>query len=402
MKIFGERKMPIRRLHALLPLVFSTISFTLGVITIFSGSNGGVLEDYYFMRLKTANLGQNFVEFAPVNSTTAKTTSVIDISAFDTRSTPADSIAKRDEGSQLITALFGNAYRVLKSIGEKIKAGNNDGLNEAANALFKNITDTMEIADFYSLHIMKMCQGTITADQKWVVNSCSNYSTALNSLSQLGSYAPSTFRVVNTTLTIPLLGLAATSIPFTSGILNIGTVAIIALYGLALIGSGATIVLSAIYMFKPSAKIVYLALIFSFLASNFTMTVTLNLTAVVSMIGQMISLVGPALGVQSSAGTAFLASSWVATVLALVFNQYWMVVWLVEIRAYGFRRRIRTDEEVGNWKEAIAELKRDWKKPEPVVLHIPGSNEDLMVERSDETTTGEPKGQPFRTRTREM
>ncbi|KAK6607231.1 hypothetical protein H4I95_04880 [Botrytis cinerea] len=357
------------RWHALLSLILSTISFTLGVITIFSGSKNG---------LKTANLGQSLVQFAAVNSTTANTTSIIDISALNSRDLSSDSIEKRDAASDFATALFGNVIKEVKSIAKKIEAGDNDGLNEAEKALVSNITDTVGVADFYSLHVMKICRGTITTENKWVVNGCSNYSQALKGLTQLTSSTPSTFRIVNTTLTVPFLGLATTAMPFTAGMLNIGTMAILALYGLALIGSGATIFLSAIYMFKPTARIVYCALFFSFLASNFTMTVTLNLTAVTSMVSQMVSLVGPALGVEASVG-------------------YWMMVWLVEIRGYGFRRRIRTDEEIGDWKGIMNELKRDWKKPVPEGLTASESNENLMViERVDEVTGVSTKDHSYR------
>ncbi|ATZ48102.1 hypothetical protein BCIN_03g03500 [Botrytis cinerea B05.10] len=385
------------RWHALLSLILSTISFILGVVTIFSGSKNGVLEDYYFLRLKTANLGQSLVQFAAVNSTTANTTSIIDISALNSRDLSSDSIEKRDAASDFATALFGNVIKEVKSIAKKIEAGDNDGLNEAEKALVSNITDTVGVADFYSLHVIKICRGTITSEDKWVVDGCSNYSQALKGLTQLTSSTPSTFRIVNTTLTVPFLGLATTAMPFTAGMLNIGTMAILALYGLALIGSGATIFLSAIYMFKPTARIVYCALFFSFLASNFTMTVTLNLTAVTSMVSQMVSLVGPALGVEASVGGAFLGSSWIAAIFALIFNQYWMMVWLVEIRGYGFRRRIRTDEEIGDWKGIMNELKRDWKKPVPEGLTASESNENLMViERVDEVTGVSTKDHSYR------
>ncbi|ESZ95289.1 hypothetical protein SBOR_4316 [Sclerotinia borealis F-4128] len=339
------------------------------------------------MRLKTANLGQNLIEFAAVNSTTANTTSTIDISSLNDRSISPDSVTKRDAASEFATELVRNDIKGVKEIVEKIEAGDNEGLNEDETVLVSNVTDTIGVADFYILHVMKICHGCITTEDKWVVSSCSNYSQALNRLTQLTASTPSTFRIVNTTLTVPLLGLATTAMPFTAGILNIGTVAILALYGLALIGSGATIFLSAIYMFKPSARIVYFALFFYFLASNFTMTITLNLTAVTSMVSQMISLVGPALGIEASVGSAFLGSSWIAAIFALISNQYWMVVWLVEIRGYGFRRRIRTDEEIGDWKGIMGELKRDWKNPVPEGLHTTGSNEDLIgVERVDEIT----------------
>ncbi|KAF7864110.1 uncharacterized protein EAF02_010078 [Botrytis sinoallii] len=391
------------RWHALLSLILSTISFTLGVITIFPGSNDGVLEDLLFPEGKlfpvifiysrlmlNTNLGQSLVEFAAVNSTTANTTSIIDISALDTRAFSSDLIEKRDAASDFATALFGNVIKEVKSIMKKI-----EGWRQRWSQ--RSRKDTVGVADFYSLHVMKICRGTITTEDKWVVDGCSNYSQALKGLTQLTSSTPSTFRVVNTTLTVPLLGLATTAMPFTAGMLNIGTIAILVFYGLALIGSGATIVLSVIYMFKPTACIVYCALFFSFLASNFTMTVTLNLTAVTSMVSQMVSLVGPALGVEASVGGAFLGSSWIAAIFALIFNQYWMMVWLVEIRAYGFRKRIRTDEEIGDWKGIMTELKRDWKKPVPDGLLTSDSNENLMlIERVDEVTGLATKEQSYR------
>ncbi|TGO14893.1 hypothetical protein BTUL_0047g00550 [Botrytis tulipae] len=377
------------RWHALLSLILSTISFTLGVVTIFSGSNDGVLEDYYFLR--ATNFGQSLVEFAAVNSTTANTTSIIDISALDTRALSSDSIEKRDAASDFATASFSNVIKKVKSIVKKVEAGDNDGLNEAEMVLVSNITDTSTCNENMSRNYYNR--------GKWVVDGCSNYSQALKGLTKLTSSTPSTFRVVNTTFTVPLIGLATTAMPFTAGMLNIGTIDVLALYGLALIGSGATIVLSALYMFKPTARIVYCALFFSFLASNFTMTVTLNLTAVTSLVNQMVSLVGPALGVEASVGGAFLGSSWIAAIFALRFNQYWMMVWLVEIRGCGFRRRIRTDEEIGDWKGIMTELKRDWKKPVPERLPTSESNENLMViERVDEVTGVATKEQSYRLR----
>src|SRR4051812_6652408 len=117
-------------------------------------------------------------------------------------------------------------------------------------------------------------------------NMLANTSTGLTKLT---AATPSTFRIVNTTLTVPLLGLASTSVPNTASLLNIGTIAILALYGLALVGSGATMILSLIYIFKPTARIGYCALFFSFLGMNFTLTVSLNLTAVTIMVKNVVS-----------------------------------------------------------------------------------------------------------------
>jgi hypothetical protein len=207
-------------------------------------------------------------------------------------------------------------------------------------------------------------------------------------LTQLTAATPSTFRIINTTLTIPLLGLASTSVPNTASLLNIGTIAILALYGLALIGSGATMILSLIYLFKPSPRIGYCALFFSFLGMNFTLTFTLNLTVVTSMVKNVVSQLEPALSVEASSGSAFLGSSWVAVICGLVYNQYWIIVWLVEIRTIAFKRRMRTDEEIGNWKGAVQELKDDFKKPVKEENNDTDSTHGLIVpgERVEEQT----------------
>ncbi|PQE29465.1 sur7 protein [Rutstroemia sp. NJR-2017a WRK4] len=375
------------RLHALISFFTSLVAFLLGGITVFSGSNDGVLGDYYFMRVKTQNLGQNLVEFAAVNTTTANTTSTIDISSLTSRSSPQGT-TKRDAASDFATALFGTVVSAVRDIIDKIKVGDSNGLNEIENEMVTNVTDAVGLADFYSLHVMRICRGSISTDSRWSITSCSNYSDALSGLTQLTAATPSTFRIINTTLTIPLLGLASTSVPNTASLLNIGTIAILALYGLALIGSGATMILSLIYLFKPSPRIGYCALFFSFLGMNFTLTFTLNLTAVTIMVKNVVSQLEPALGVEASSGSAFLGSSWVAVICGLVYNQYWIVVWLVEIRTIAFKRRARTDEEIGNWKGAVRELKDDFKKPVGGEINDADSSHGLMVpgERVEEQT----------------
>lgn len=198
-------------------------------------------------------------------------------------------------------------------------------------------------------------------------------------LEKLTAVTPSTFRIVNTTLTVPLLGLASTAVPNTADLLNIGTIAILAMYGLALIGSGGTMITSLLYIFKPTARVAYCALFFSFVGMNFTLTFTLNLTAVTMMVKNIVSQIEPALGVEASSGNTFLGSSWFAVVCALIYNQYWIIVWFVEIRTIAFKRRTRTDAEIGNWKGVVQELKADFKKPEEVEADDTDSSRDLIM-----------------------
>jgi hypothetical protein len=156
-------------------------------------------------------------------------------------------------------------------------------------------------------------------------------------------------------------------------------------------------ILSLIYIFKPTARIGYCALFFSFLGMNFTLTVSLNLTAVTIMVKNVVSQIEPALGVEASSGSAFLGSSWVAVICALVYNQYWIIVWLVEIRTIAFKRRTRTDAEMGNWKGVVRELKDDFKKPVEVErndrdsshgLIVPVEEQTVLMQKNDSYPTG--------------
>lgn len=141
-------------------------------------------------KLKTQNLGQKLVEFAPVNATTANTTSTIDISALTSRSSPLD-ITKRDEASEFATAMVGGVVSAIRKIINKIKAGDSDGLNEIEKEMVINVTDAIGVADFYSLHVMRICRGSISTDSKWSISSCSNYSSALSGKFLGVSHAPS-------------------------------------------------------------------------------------------------------------------------------------------------------------------------------------------------------------------
>lgn len=62
------------RLFAVIPLLTSLISFVLTLIILFAGSKKGVLEDFSLLTLNVSTVGQNIIEFKPVNTTSTTTT----------------------------------------------------------------------------------------------------------------------------------------------------------------------------------------------------------------------------------------------------------------------------------------------------------------------------------------
>lgn len=102
------------------------------------------------------------------------------------------------------------------------------------------------------------------------------------------------------------------------------------------------------------------------------------------------------LGLYASHGSAFLAITWVAFVLALWAGLYWETVYLVEVRKTSFRRRWRSVGEVGNYWGLWWEIKRDLRKPKAgedgMEEGLLGKGKDAAVERRVKITREKGEG----------
>jgi len=65
------------------------------------------------------------------------------------------------------------------------------------------------------------------------------------------------------------------------------------------------------------------------------------------------------LGTELKKGKTFVVIVWVAAAFAIISATYWGAVWFVEFRRSSYRRRIRTEEEMGNWRGILSEVMSD-------------------------------------------
>lgn len=76
--------------------------------------------------------------------------------------------------------------------------------------------------------------------------------------------------------------------------------------------------------------------------------------------------------------------TWIAWVLAQLAALYWDVVWFVELRNEGLKRKLRTKTEKGNYSGICKEVRNDLRKPKSDT--VDDMEEDLIEKTSRKLT----------------
>lgn len=135
-----------------LPLVFSMVSFVLTMLCLFAGSKKGFMEDYHVLVFNTSALGQNFLQkLADGDSPSSSATTT---SATAT-STSSDGGGILGGIGGIITSIEASATAVVGSIESEAASI----LNDIGNDIVDKLADELGIDQFYSVHVMDLCQG---------------------------------------------------------------------------------------------------------------------------------------------------------------------------------------------------------------------------------------------------
>lgn len=134
-----------------IPLIFSMVSFVLTMLCLFAGSKKGFMEDYHIMVFNTSTLGQNFVEsLANGDSSSSATTA----SATATSTSSSGGILGGGIGG-IISTIEASATAVVGSM----KSEAASILNDVGNDVADKLANELGIDQFYSIHVMDLCQG---------------------------------------------------------------------------------------------------------------------------------------------------------------------------------------------------------------------------------------------------
>lgn len=149
-----------------LPLVFSMAAFVLTMLALFAGYKQDFMEDYSIMVFNTSTLGQNWLQNEASgrgSSTTSSTAS--------TTPTPTDKSGFSPGG--FLSSIEASATAAVGSL----ESSAADALNQIGNDITGKLSKELGIEQFYSLHIMDLCEGdyapNATASNQWRnVSSC--------------------------------------------------------------------------------------------------------------------------------------------------------------------------------------------------------------------------------------
>lgn len=132
-----------------LPLIFSMAAFVLTMLALFAGYKQDFMEDYSIMVFNTSTLGQNWLQNEASGRGSSSTTS----STASTTPTPTDSSGFNPGG------FFSSIEASATAAVESLESAAADALNDIGNDIAGKLSQELGIEQFYSLHIMDLCEG---------------------------------------------------------------------------------------------------------------------------------------------------------------------------------------------------------------------------------------------------
>jgi hypothetical protein len=128
----------------------------------------------------------------------------------------------------------------------------------------------------------------------------------------------------------------------------------------SLAGSG-VITLLAIpsILFPASRLLIYTNLFLTHLSAMLAFLSALLVTGLMVGASSLVGRLGAALGLVVEQGGIVLFFLWSGWAVMTISGAYWGMVWFVEVRRWSLVKRVRIDEEIGDWRGTKGEVWAD-------------------------------------------
>jgi hypothetical protein len=154
-------------------------------------------------------------------------------------------------------------------------------------------------------------------------------------MSNFSSSIPSSLTVATVNVSVPLLADLGSSADSLGSILTTLAKALIAFYVLGIIGSGVTMLGSLFAIALGNSRVLlYINMGFSILGVVFTLAGSIAVTVIAKLLAGVVNMIGNGVGLYAESGNKFLALSWIASVMILLANAYWLSIWFVEFKSF--------------------------------------------------------------------
>jgi len=287
------------RFTALFPLACAIAAFVLSLLCLLAGSKPGMLEDYAIVTLNTSTLGHNLLDEATSPSSTSSAPS----------STPTS------VGS-FLTGLIHNATDSII-----------DDFNEIGNDIADKLAAELGISQWYSLHLMDMCEGSYSpnATHKGAsknITSCTN---------KTAMYHFDPAAAIDEQLHVGKVQLNLSDINWpdelTDGIkaLNGLPSATFVLYCIGIAACGLAILTALVAFVLHGSRLVSLGnaglTILAFFALGIASAIV---TVVMVKVVNLVNKYGDDIGLFAYRGNKYLAMTWAATALMFIATIAWV------------------------------------------------------------------------------
>lgn len=284
------------------------VAFILGMLCLFAGHKPGFMEEYHIVTLNTSTLGHNLL---PTTTTSG--------------STPTST-------SSGIGSFFSNLAHNVTSIAENVTNTIEGDLGGIINDVADKLAKELGIKQWYSLHLMDLCEGTYTpnATEKGAdlnVSTCSN---------QTAMYHFDISKVLNQELEIGPLHLNLSDIHWPSDIqdglnaLNTAIDATFVLYAIGIAAAGLAIIAALVALFMNGSRLISFGNWGLTSLSFATLLVaSIIITVIQKKATHIINKYGNEIGVYAYRGVKYLTLTWVSVAVMFLASAAWAVEFCV-------------------------------------------------------------------------
>lgn len=173
------------KLLATIPAVLSAISLILTMLALFAGHKKGFMEDYHIMVFNTSTLGHNFLSGAAGGGgDSSSSTTGTGTAATATATTSSGGHGFGNPLTHIFAAeptptvehkgrgLFSSIEASATGLAGSVQSAAASILGDVGDDVADRLADELGISQFYTVHIMDMCQGdyapNATANGAWM------------------------------------------------------------------------------------------------------------------------------------------------------------------------------------------------------------------------------------------
>ncbi|KAM7188455.1 Actin cortical patch SUR7/pH-response regulator PalI [Naviculisporaceae sp. PSN 640] len=305
----------MKRLPIAIPILASLASFILVLLALLAGSKPGHMEDYDILTFNTSALGKNLLS------------NMLDDDDEPTPTQPAEDDSICDDLPSFLGKPCGSVTSAAASLQSEII----DKIDDINNEIADRLADRLGIHEFYSLHVLTICDGEFepnaTAPEAGKnVTSCKN---GLDGGYNISSTLDKELTAGPFHITLRDLGMSD-KLQGVIDDLNTVTkaIAILFIVTTALVGLSLLTSLLAIFLIpgrrENAARITNLVI--STLAALLLLVTSILVTVATSKAVEKVNDMGEDIGLSARRGTKYLAITWAATGVFLLFAfGFWAV-----------------------------------------------------------------------------